>query len=121
MSLILITSIVHIGSQRSMLVEKEMITTDSIITLRNDASSKQVDAVVKLPKSMKQPKLCTTHYVKKECNIKPYDSPKFQPNSHGHKTSEGAATMSDIFNLSAVFCSAVILPTFYILFFSILH
>ena len=97
-----------------------MLTTDEVIML---TSSKQIDAVMKssTPKSIKQSKLCSTHYGKKECNFKPHDSPKSQPKSNDHRTSEEAATMSNIFNLSAAFCSATILPTFYILFVNILH
>ena len=100
-----------------MIVDEEvLVVTTAVFTPRNDASSKEVDTLMKspTPKSTKQPKLCTTHYGKKECNFKP------QSNDHS-RTSEEVATMFDIFSLSAAFCSVVILPTFYIYFVSIRH
>ena len=103
-----------------MLVDEEMMVTTDIFTPRNDASSKKVDTLP-TPKSTKQPKLCTTHYGKKECTFKPHDSPKSQPKSNDHSRTSEEATMFDIFSLSAAFCSVVILPTFYIYFVSIRH
>ena len=107
------------GSQRSILVEEEVITTD-VMTSRNDASNIPADTVVKSssPKSSKQPKLCNTHYGKKECNFKSHDSPKSEPKSYIHRA-EGDAY--DMLNLSAAFCSVVFLPTFFILLISIRH
>jgi len=108
------------GGQISILVDKEMITTD-VTTPRNDASNKPADTGVKSssPKSSKQPKLCNTHYGKKECNFKSLESPKSEPKSYIHRAEEG--DVYDMFNLSAAFCSVVFLPTFLILVISIRH
>ena len=97
--------------QADLEADNEVMASNAVLT---DASSKQANEAMESPslKSTKQPKLCTTHFGKKECNFKPHHSPK----TDGSRTSQEAGTM---FNMSAAVCSAVIIPAFFILFVSI--
>ena len=99
-------------------VDSEVVATDVVIVPGNDgASSKQTDEAIKSPslKNTKQPKLCTTHFGKKECNFKPHHSPK----TDGSRKSQEAGTVFNMLNMSAAVCSAVIIPAFFILFVSV--
>jgi len=118
----LLLQLLFTGGQESMLADKDIITADVVSAPSNDAGSVPVgDASPSRAKNLKQPKLCNTHYGKKECNFKPHASPKSEPKSYDRGTEEGDA-MYDVINLSAAFCSAVVfLPTFYILFVSMRH
>ena len=98
-------------------MDSEVEASDSVIVSANDASSKQANEAMKSPslKNTKQPKLCTTHFGKKECNFKPHHSPK----TDGSRTSQETGTMVNVLNMSAAVCSAVIIPAFSVLFVSI--
>jgi len=114
--------LLFIGGQRSMLIKEEMITNGAVIIPRSDASNQLTHIVMKTPstKSIKQPKLCTTHYRKQECNFKLHSSSRSKPNFQDNRTPEKEDAMYNILNLSAAFSTAL-LPTFYILFINILH
>jgi len=105
-----------------MLVKEEMITTDAVIIPKSDASNQLAHMVMKTPstKSIKQPKLCTTHYRKQECNFKLHNSSRSKPNFQDNRTLQKEDTKYDILNLLAAFSTAM-LPTFYLLFINILH
>ena len=72
-------------------------------------SEKSVEAIPTKPKHAK-PKLCNGHLGKQECSFKAYS----RSSSQNNLTQETA--LLDIFNLSIVLCSTVMLPISYILF-----
>ena len=67
------------------------------------------------PKHAK-PKLCSGHFGKQECSFKLYGR---SSSSKSQKILKQETLLHDIFNLSVVLCSAVMLPTSYILFISL--
>lgn len=96
--------------------------------VKSTASVNANDADEKAPRSAPsqatpkhaKPKLCNGHLGKQECTFKPHvrSSPsRFQSKKN---TQETETVLFDFFNLSMVLCSAVMLPTSYILFISLL-
>lgn len=123
-------------STDSSTIVREIVTdvngTSSVLqwtVVKSTASVNANDADEKAPSSSApsqatpkraKPKLCNGHLGKQECTFKPHvrSSPsRFQSKKN---TQETETVLFDFFNLSMVLCSAVMLPTSYILFISLL-
>ena len=97
------------GTFTSLLHRAAVETTVSI----NDNGEAQ--ATIVKPKHAK-PKLCNGHLGKQECSFRPH-SRSSSSQSPSNLTQE--TVLFDLFNLSMVLCSAVMLPTSYLLFISL--